>query len=131
MLPALDKLTTRSNDLRRALESRLGFRQTLLSAMHQDETRPLNALDPLWRATATFLGDMRSNHTLGQPVPEAFSPKLQRRLASTVPPRPVVEYTFDEALRKMTLLCEHSLETIRAIDIRSSSTAGLLVSSFP
>ncbi|KAJ9665442.1 N-alpha-acetyltransferase, non-catalitic subunit [Coniosporium apollinis] len=115
-----------STSLRRALESRLGFRQTLLSAMHQDANDPLNALDPLWRSTITFFSDIKSTHALGRPVPEAFSPKLQRRLASTVPPRPVVEYTFDEALQKMTLLCEHSLETIRAMDIGSSSTAGLL-----
>lgn len=44
-----------------------------------------------------YLIAMQKSHTLGKQVPEAFSTKLQRRLASTVPPRPMVTVSMDQA----------------------------------
>lgn len=51
-----------------------------------------------------ILDCIKETHGLGVPVVDAFSSKMQRRLASTVPPRPVATVPFDDAcsqLRKM------------------------------
>ena len=43
-----------------------------------------------------LFNQIQSTHHLGVEVMEAFSTKLQRRLASTVPPRPMVTVSMDE-----------------------------------
>ncbi len=56
---------------------------------------------------------LKTTHQLGQVVPAAFSAKMQRRLASTVPPRPIVELDFQDALAKLQQLCIDCQEATR------------------
>ncbi|TKA80009.1 hypothetical protein B0A49_00708 [Cryomyces minteri] len=48
-----------------------------------------------------MLGKFGGTHNLGRPVKEAFSEKIQRRLATTVPPRPMAEMSFRDAVTKL------------------------------
>jgi len=57
-------------------------------------------------------------HQLGKAVPGSFSTKIQRRLASTVPPRPIVEVDFREALEKLKQLCLDCEEATGFTDLR-------------
>ncbi|TKA68441.1 hypothetical protein B0A49_05779, partial [Cryomyces minteri] len=57
-----------------------------------------------------MLGKFGGTHNLGRPVKEAFSEKVQRRLATTVPPRPMAEMSFRDAVTKL----EKMLQDIHA-----------------
>ena len=63
------------------------------------------------------MATIRATHQLGQVVPGAFSSKMQRRLASTVPPRPIVELDFKDALEKLQHICADCEEATRFIGL--------------
>jgi N-alpha-acetyltransferase 35, NatC auxiliary subunit len=50
-----------------------------------------------WLAVSQEIPNVKLSHSLGNQVLGAFSSKIQRRLASTSPLRPVVETSFEEA----------------------------------
>ena len=65
----------------------------------------------------------------GKPVTEAFSEKIQRRLASTAPPKPVIDIKIEEALKKLRQTCDDLQEAQRIREISwLSSPANLRVS---
>lgn len=51
----------------------------------------------LFRSLRAYLVEQQSTHSLGEMAGGAFSTKLQRRLASTVPPRPMVTVSMESA----------------------------------
>ena len=89
--------------LRSALRSRLQFRQDFLRALDLDH--PLEQMSASWSPVFSGLPAIKDTYQLGKSVPGAFSTKMQRRLASTVPPRPIVEFEFKEALDLLEHLC--------------------------
>ncbi|PLB48941.1 putative amino-acid N-acetyltransferase subunit Mak10 [Aspergillus steynii IBT 23096] len=104
--------------LREAINCRLTFRRDFLLGLAQDidilETRStdhfascLSKLDPL-----------ANTISLGKPVPEAFSWKIQRKLASTVPPRPMVKTNADDALAHLKRLCQDAIDLLGLLDCR-------------
>ncbi|KAF1952010.1 amino-acid N-acetyltransferas-like protein subunit Mak10 [Byssothecium circinans] len=97
--------------LRAAIITRLNFRKSFLLALDID--LPLDRLSSYWPPVVGSLSSIQETHALGQPVPGAFSTKLQRRLASTVPPRPIVELDFTDALEKLKQLCTDCEEATR------------------
>lgn len=60
---------------------------------------------------------MNDTHKLGKTVPGSFSTKIQRRLASTVPPRPIVEVDFNDSLHTLKQLCADCEEAARFKDL--------------
>jgi hypothetical protein len=71
----------------------------------------MNLLEQYWLPVNSTLQSIHSTHSLGTPVPTAFSPKIQRKLASTVPPRPIVELEFKDAYDKwkqLSIDCEEA-----------------------
>nr|POF11455.1 n-alpha-acetyltransferase 35, natc auxiliary subunit [Quercus suber] len=75
-----------------ALIARLRFRQTFLSYAGG------NGSD--WNDLTAFTKQIQQSHNLGSPVPEAFSDKVQRQLATSTPPRPILVLTWEEACQK-------------------------------
>lgn len=55
---------------------------------------------------------------LGKSVPEAFSWKIQRRLASTVPPRPMVHVSAADATAHMTRFCQDAVDVQQILEYR-------------
>ncbi|KAF2146119.1 uncharacterized protein K452DRAFT_219746, partial [Aplosporella prunicola CBS 121167] len=94
-----------------ALVSRLRLRKKLLEVTSPEES--MEHLSEGWSQTRELLSAVEKSHATGKFVKEAFSSKIQRRLASTVPPRPVVEPSFSEALKVAVELCQDCLEVIR------------------
>lgn len=101
--------------LRSAIISRLKFRQDFLRALDLDH--PLEHMSTSWSPVLSGMTTIKATHQLGQPVPGAFSTKMQRRLASTVPPRPIVEFAFKDALDLLEQLCVDCEEATRFIDL--------------
>lgn len=100
-----------SAELKSALVVRLEFRKALLIALSPDYS--MSYLDKYWPPVSGTLPVIETTHNLGRPVPGSFSTKLQRRLASTVPPRPVVELEFKDALERLVQLCVDCEEAVR------------------
>ncbi|KAK2772115.1 hypothetical protein FQN53_004767 [Emmonsiellopsis sp. PD_33] len=96
--------------VREALVHRLAFRRELLSGLDMD-TMPVKK-----RSTAPFdaslseLSLVEKSMSLGKPVPEAFSLKIQRRLASTVPPRPMVNISPEDAVAHLNRFCRDAAD---------------------
>lgn len=115
------------DDIIDALTKRLVFRDIFLSAAEcpQYTDDPGMARRP-WAAGITLLPAISKTHALGKPVDESFSVKLQRKLASTVPPRPIVKLGFEDAFGHLSRLFRDGKEVINVLDYTNSQC--LLVS---
>lgn len=104
--------------LREAIRSRLVFRREFLAALEQD----IRIIDT--RSTRNFadclpqLSTLGKTVSLGKPVPDAFSLKIQRRLATTVPPRPMVNISIERALAHVQRLCQDAIDLGQILDYR-------------
>jgi hypothetical protein len=77
---------------------------------------PVNTLAENWAAVSNIVSDQYQTHKLGKAVPESFSPKIQRRLASTVPPKPMVELSYEDAFKTLKQMCVDCQEAVRIVD---------------
>ncbi|EMD87612.1 hypothetical protein COCC4DRAFT_71022 [Bipolaris maydis ATCC 48331] len=105
-----------NDTLRKAILSRLELRTDLLQAFDMDLT--VEGMPYSWPPVLEIIDTLKTTHQLGQTVPGAFSPKMQRRLASTVPPRPIVELDFKDALEKLQNMASACHEATRLISIK-------------
>ncbi|GLI79937.1 N-alpha-acetyltransferase, non-catalitic subunit [Penicillium ochrochloron] len=107
--------------LRDAIRSRLLLRREFLAAVDQDleilDTRSTDS----FVSCLTYLKTLTETAALGNAVPEAFSLKLQRKLASTVPPRPIVHIKQEDALAHMKRLCQDAIDMQQMLDYRGPS----------
>ncbi|KAI1178225.1 Mak10 subunit, NatC N-terminal acetyltransferase-domain-containing protein [Nemania sp. FL0916] len=101
---AIMELETRekefSRDICTALRTRLELRIAFLNAIDlsaiKDDVSEAPKLP--WVQMRRLIDDIETQYLMGKPVPEAFSTKLQRKLASTMPPRPMVKLTFEDTI---------------------------------
>ncbi|EPE03747.1 mak10 subunit [Ophiostoma piceae UAMH 11346] len=101
------------NNVVAALQSRLDFRETFLTAMDVAELRVQpDSLRTPWTLMTAAIKKIRDSHGLGVAVPGAFNTKMQGKLASTMPPRPIVQPSLDEALEHWTRLSEDAAEAV-------------------
>jgi len=89
------------HDIREALSQRLLFRRTLLATLSEDEND--------WAYLPRILEAVNRTHSVAQPLPEAFSDKVQRQLATSTPPRPMLQLSWDDAYKKWLKMCEDVL----------------------
>ena len=105
---------------RDALLSRLELRKMLLSAVQVD-----GFLDhqraKLWEGCLELLPLLSQTNKLGVQLENSFSIKIQRKLASSVPPRPIVKISFDEALERLCEICQHGRDAYRILDSRAGT----------
>ena len=111
-----------------ALKQRLQFRTALLRALASDHSSLNDDSTRHWDTCAGLLSKIKDSSRMGKPVCESFSIKVQRKLASTVPPRPIVEQKFEDALHYIERLCKDAKDILRALDYRGSNN--LLVIAF-
>ncbi|KAI3327554.1 Mak10-domain-containing protein [Xylariaceae sp. AK1471] len=115
---ALTELRAMSNDFPReictALESRLELRIAFLNAIDLSdiENATSQSLKLPWTQMRGLIDHIEKQHVLAKPVPEAFSTKLQRRLASTMPPRPMVKLSFEECITHFKRVFQNGNEVI-------------------
>jgi hypothetical protein len=103
------------DSIKSAIVARLEFRKAFLAALDLD--LPLTLLEKCWPPVFSHLTKVNATHQLGKPVPSSFSTKIQRRLASTVPPRPIVELDFKDAFEKLKQLCLDCEEATRFLGV--------------
>lgn len=117
--------------LRDAIRSRLVFRREFLLALDRD----LDVLES--RSTVNFVSCLSQlelltdSVALGKSVPEAFSLKIQRKLASTVPPRPIVHISHEDALAHLKRLCQDAIDMQHMLDYHGPSNFKVNIPNAP
>lgn len=105
-----------------ALEYRLDLRYTLLQLFHNCEMGDRTSLPPL-ENSVTLLKKIEDTLSLGRSTPTvAFTLKIQRRLASSVPPRPMIVIEKDKAFPFIRQLITDATTAFQLLDISSSSS---------
>lgn len=93
-----------ANDLRGALQARLQLRHLIMygteleNCMRRENTQP-------WHLCLDMIPKIESTHQLSTHVPGAYGKMSQATLAPNMPPRDLVEGSFEEALTKFAALC--------------------------
>ena len=90
--------------------------------MEAADSRTSPELKTLWLELLAFVPDLKSSAQLGKAVPSSFSIKVQRKLASTVPPRPIVQVAQETAFDHFERLCRDAsvaVEVLRYYDSHS------------
>ena len=110
-----------SENMSDALLSRLELREAILrtaeSPQHKRDAAKARAP---WRDGLEILPRVKETHRLGKSVDDAFSTKMQRKLASTMPPRPIVELAFVDAIGHLSRLFDDGLEVISVLQYTDS-----------
>ncbi|KAG6021881.1 hypothetical protein E4U41_002371 [Claviceps citrina] len=114
-----------------ALVSRLHLRNVFLDATESPQymKEPSKARAP-WDEALQILPRIGTTHSLGTAVDDAFSSKLQRKLASTMPPRPIVQLKFDDAFGHLSRLFKDGAEVIGVLDYTDSQCLQSFVQMF-
>ncbi|KAI9158436.1 LOW QUALITY PROTEIN: N-alpha-acetyltransferase 35, NatC auxiliary subunit [Paramyrothecium foliicola] len=112
---------SQNDELMSALIARLQLRRAFLDATESPEhmDNPELARKP-WLDALALLPTIKNTHGLGTPVEESFSEKLQRKLASTMPPRPIVQLGFDDAFGHLHRLFRDGSEVIDVLNYTDS-----------
>ena len=105
--------------LRDAIKCRLAFRRSLLYALDGDVDIQSKSTEH-FASCLSQVPSMTNSVSLGKPIPEAFSEKIQRKLASTVPPRPIVKISIEDALGHMKRLCQDAIDLKEVLDYRGA-----------
>ncbi|GAP90122.1 putative n-alpha-acetyltransferase auxiliary subunit [Rosellinia necatrix] len=121
---AITKLQTLGDefpqDICAALASRLELRIAFLEAIDLSVVRHDTSDAPKlpWIRMRRLIDDFEKQHALGKPVPEAFSTKMQRRLTSTMPPRPMVKLSFEECISHFKRFLQNGNEVIDVLQYK-------------
>ncbi|KAH0565617.1 hypothetical protein GP486_000975 [Trichoglossum hirsutum] len=116
-----NEVGTIPDHLRNALKARLQFRKAFLGAVSKDLGIIKDPSTIEWEICAKHLQLINDSHRLGKPVERSFSVKIQRKLASTVPPRPMVNISFENALTHLKRLCQDGADLVAVLDFRGSN----------
>jgi N-alpha-acetyltransferase 35, NatC auxiliary subunit len=115
------------DDMADGLSFRLELRAAFLRAIELSELRSSpESLSLPWSQMKAVWEPINKSRHLGTPVPEAFSTKLQRRLASTMPPRPIVQLSFEETYEHFKKLFVDGIDVLKVLNYADSQS--LLVS---
>ncbi|KZF20686.1 putative amino-acid N-acetyltransferase subunit Mak10 [Xylona heveae TC161] len=109
------------DELYDALQSRLKFRAHFLRAIAFDLQLLKERSNPYWQQCLELLPSVQGSHGIGKPIPESFSIKIQRKLTSTVPPRPIVNISSDDAFPYLKRLCQDGSDITRMLDCQGAN----------
>jgi len=111
--------------IKKSLECRLKFRLHFLRTVEAADSRTSESPKQLWLELLAFIPDLKSSLPFGKSFPSSFSVKIQRKLASTVPPRPIVEVSQEAAFEHLERLCldaSVAVEVLKYYDSHSLMT---------
>ena len=115
-----------------ALSTRLEFRIRFLEAVELADSRTeASRLKSIWLELVQLCHKLNQSTSLGQfgkACPNAFSVKIQRQLASTVPPRPIVEVSQEAAYDHLVHLCQDASDMLDVLNYYDSHS--MLVSIY-
>ncbi|KAI9718854.1 MAG: hypothetical protein M1828_006543 [Chrysothrix sp. TS-e1954] len=92
-----------------ALIVRLEARKTFVESFAPAENGTSSPVER-WTAQKERYKSIRDSHHLASSVKTAFSSKMHRKLASTAPPRPPIELSFDDSIDELSRMCDDLME---------------------
>lgn len=114
---------TLTDELAHALGFRLELRSAFLRAIELSELRSdPESLSLPWSQMQGVWEVVNKTRHLGKPVPEAFSTKIQRRLASTMPPRPIVQPSAEETHEHFKKLIADGIDVLNVLHYSDSQS---------
>lgn len=99
-----------AKSIRDALLARLELRRLLLVATAFDIASDEQGQASCWKLCLNRLPALKSSRGLGISMESSISTKIQRRLASSVPPRPIVKTEFNDAYEFLERLFQDGIE---------------------
>ncbi|EFE39319.1 hypothetical protein TRV_05989 [Trichophyton verrucosum HKI 0517] len=108
--------------LRAALLDRLSFRHHILEYLSLDLVLAQSRSTKSLTSTLGRIDLIQKSLHLGKPVEDAFSGKIQRRLASTVPPRPIIKIEPPDAISYLKRFCQDAIDLQEILDSDSAFT---------
>ena len=111
----LSKASAIPPEIKKALECRLRFRAAFLKTVETADSRTSTDIKTLWADLLAVVPNIKLSAWLGKPVPASFSVKLQRKLASTVPPRPIVQVSQEDAFDHLERLCRDGSAVVEVL----------------
>lgn len=108
--------------VKKSLEHRLQFRLQFLTAVEAADSRTSQDPKKHWSDLSTFIPNLKQSSALGKSVPSSFSVKIQRKLASTVPPRPIVEVSKEDAFAHLERLCVDASIAVEVLNYYDSQS---------
>ncbi|AEO61343.1 hypothetical protein MYCTH_2311397 [Thermothelomyces thermophilus ATCC 42464] len=112
-----------TDEMAHALAFRLELRTAFLRAIELCELRSdPESLSLPWAQMQGVWEAINKTRHLGKPVPEAFSTKIQRRLASTMPPRPIVQPSPEETYEHFKKLIADGLNVLNVLNYADSQS---------
>lgn len=119
MLETVEDAGLWSGNIHSALKDRLSHRLTMLQGFSLDVEQYHSYKDIAsspWESCIKLCTQIEDSHNLGKPVEEAFSTNVQRKLATTVPPRPKVDMPFADAIGSLKRMCQEMVEIMKVLD---------------
>lgn len=107
--------------LRAALLDRLSFRRHILEYLSLDLVLTQSRSTRSLASTLGRIDLIQKSLHLGKPVEDAFSGKIQRRLASTVP-RPIIKIEPQDAISYLKRFCQDAIDLQEILDSDSAFT---------
>ncbi|KAL9124316.1 MAG: hypothetical protein Q9217_006342 [Psora testacea] len=110
-------LQSKNDTLKEALQARLSLRQLLLHATNVDGI-VYNHKDRyhFWDQCLPLIPGIVKTNTLALSTRDSYSIKVQRRLATTTPPRPIVQTNFAEAIEFLERMCLGGRDVYQAMN---------------
>lgn len=113
-----------------AIILRLRSRQSFLEAFLP--LRPNEAPEARWTVMEERIKEIQASHALSKLAPQTFSAKVQRRMASTAPPRPIIDIGFDEASKYLAKMFDDVQRALQATYLSPVQGLGpIIVRVFP
>lgn len=97
-------------EVKNALIDRLHLRKFFLKALTTDVEAILSGDSESFKACFALIPSLDKSAVLGKPVQESFTLKIQRKLASTIPPRPMVTIDLQAAVDYMKRLFQDAID---------------------
>lgn len=119
-----------SPEIKTALQTRLLFRQGFLCVVDSADSRTSQEVAEQWTQLLGFVPQLNSSSKLGRHVNTAFSVKIQRKLASTVPPRPIVKVSQEAALGHLEKLCRDAAVAVEVLKYYDSHSLMVSIDCF-
>ena len=105
------------DDVHASILTQLGFRRTYLRLLLGYEDIQTDHKYE-WRELLPLLDRVKSNHAFASPCLNAFSDKIQRQLATSTPPRPMLQMPWELACSKWDSTCR---DVVAAHDLTLST----------
>lgn len=109
-----------------ALKNRVSLRRSVLLGLSKEVGAYYNEPEKgghsyTWVKSRELVELVQKTHEVGQPVAEAWSTSVQRKLASQVPPRPIVDIPFEQAMTMLKQLCDEMIDIPRILKFETAN----------